>query len=468
MMPVSTLAGRKVAVFGLGGSGLATTRALVAGGAVPIVWDDAPGRVEEAASAGLTARDLRGIDWSDISALVLSPGVPLTHPEPHWSVRLALEAGVEVIGDIELFCRERAVRAPGSAFVAITGTNGKSTTTALVAHLLREAGFDVQMGGNIGTAILSLDPPAADRQKRVHVVECSSFQIDLAPSLAPSVGVLLNLTPDHLDRHGTMEHYAEIKERLVLRAELAVIGADDDWCRGIAARREAGGRPTIRIATSLVLSEGLSSIDTRIARARDGRRDFVADLDGLDSLRGAHNAQNACAAFATLSALGVDDATIVRGLESFPGLAHRLELVGRVDRVRFVNDSKATNADAAEKALAAFANIHWIIGGKAKEGGIAPLAPLFGRVTKAYLIGASADAFARTLDGSVPFEHCGTLDVAVERAAADAAGNDGDDPIVLLSPACASYDQFPNFEVRGDRFRALVLSLPGFSPARGA
>jgi UDP-N-acetylmuramoylalanine--D-glutamate ligase len=254
----------------------------------------------------------------------------------------------------------------------------------------------------------------------------------------------------------------------VLRAELAVIGADDDWCRGIAARREAGGRPTIRIATSLVLSEGLSSIDTRIARARDGRRDFVADLDGLDSLRGAHNAQNACAAFATLSALGVDDATIVRGLESFPGLAHRLELVGRVDRVRFVNDSKATNADAAEKALAAFANIHWIIGGKAKEGGIAPLAPLFGRVTKAYLIGASADAFARTLDGSVPFEHCGTLDVAVERAAADAAGNDGDDPIVLLSPACASYDQFPNFEVRGDRFRALVLSLPGFSPARGA
>ena len=224
MTPVTHAAGRSVALFGLGGSGIVTAQALAAGGAHVVCWDDTASSRDKALAAGLAVQDLATADWSRFDALVLAPGVPLTHPRPHWSVPMAKEAGVEVIGDIELFCRERAALAPASPFIAITGTNGKSTTTALVAHLLAEAGRDVQMGGNIGTAILALEPPAA---ARVHVVECSSFQIDLAPSLAPTAGILLNVTPDHLDRHGTMENYAGIKERLVAAAGTPVVGVDD-------------------------------------------------------------------------------------------------------------------------------------------------------------------------------------------------------------------------------------------------
>src|SRR4051794_32067165 len=245
MTPATTFAGRTVALFGLGGSGLATALALKAGGARIVACDDSAEAMAKAQAQGIETADLRTADWSRFAALILSPGVPLTHPEPHWSARLAKAAGVEIIGDIELFCRERAKRAPDAPFVAITGTNGKSTTTALVAHILREAGRDVQMGGNIGTAILRLAPPA---RTRVHVVECSSFQIDLAPALAPTVGVLLNLSPDHLDRHGTMEGYAAIKERLIAGAAHAVVGVDDGFSRAIAARREASGRPLQRIS----------------------------------------------------------------------------------------------------------------------------------------------------------------------------------------------------------------------------
>src|SRR6516165_4204134 len=212
MIAVTVFAGKKVAVFGLGGSGLTSASALLAGGADVIGWDDGADAVLKATSAGIPTADLRQVDWSKVSALVLAPGVPLTHPAPHWTVALARAAAVEVIGDIELFCRERRLRAPNAPFVAITGTNGKSTTTALIAHLAAAAGMDAQLGGNIGTAILSLTPPRAER---VHVIECSSYQIDLAPSLDPSIGVLINLTEDHLDRHGTMENYAAVKERLV-------------------------------------------------------------------------------------------------------------------------------------------------------------------------------------------------------------------------------------------------------------
>src|SRR5918995_1497252 len=238
MTPVTSFAGKTVALFGLGGSGLATVLALKEGGARVIACDDNPAKMAEAGSKGIETADLRHVDWSQFSSFILSPGVPLTHPEPHWSAKLAREAGVEIIGDIELFCRERAKIAPNAPFVAITGTNGKSTTTALIAHILREAGRDVQMGGNIGTAILSLEPPAADR---VHVVEMSSFQIDLTPSLRPTVGVLLNISPDHLDRHGTMEEYAAIKERLVAGAADAVVGIDDEASAAVAKRRLDAG-----------------------------------------------------------------------------------------------------------------------------------------------------------------------------------------------------------------------------------
>ena len=457
MTPITSFADRKVAVFGLGGSGLVSASALLAGGADVVAFDDDEGKVEHANLAGIPTADLRRIDWSKIAALVLAPGVPLTHPAPHWSVALARAAGVEVIGDIELFCRERAAHAPDAPFIAVTGTNGKSTTTALIAHILRSAGRDVQMGGNIGVAILSLEPPA---RERIHVVEVSSYQIDLTPSLAPSVGILLNITPDHLDRHGSMENYAAIKQRLVARADTAVIAVDDDLTGAIAARREATGRTTVLVSAETILNRGLYLDDTWITRfgAREEAR--IADLAGIGTLRGRHNAQNAAAAAAAALALDVPVKAIRRGLSTFPGLPHRLEEVGRKGRVLFVNDSKATNADSTDKALASFAgDIFWILGGKAKEGGIAPLKRFFPKIAKAYLIGEATDDFAAVLEGHVSYTRCGTLDVATARAAEDAAQSSAGEPVVLLSPACASFDQYPNFEVRGDRFRELVKAL---------
>jgi UDP-N-acetylmuramoylalanine--D-glutamate ligase len=457
MTPVTTFSGKTVALFGLGGSGLVTALALKEGGAHVIACDDNPVKMAEAQAKGIATGDLRQLDWSKVSALVLSPGVPLTHPEPHWSAKLAKEAGVEIIGDIELFCRERAKIAPNAPFIAITGTNGKSTTTALIAHILREAGRDVQMGGNIGTAILSLELPS---DNRVHVIECSSFQIDLAPTLAPSVGVLLNLSPDHLDRHSTMENYAAIKERLVANATVPVIGIDDALSAGIAAR-VSEIKNVITVSTDRAADVSVSN--TLIL---SGQKPF-ASIQDISSLRGKHNAQNAAVACAVMVAFGIGKAVVEAALKTFPGLPHRMEEVGRYKGALFINDSKATNADSTEKALSSFEHIYWILGGKAKEGGIASLKPYFPRVEKAYLIGAAADEFAQTLEGQVSYVKAGTLDKAVELAAADATSSQTREPVVLLSPACASYDQFPNFEVRGNHFRELVRALPGIE-AKGA
>lgn len=460
MIPVSSLHDRAVALFGLGGSGLATARALIAGGARVTAWDDSPASVEKAVAEGIPTGDLRTLDWSAIAALVLAPGVPLTHPVPHWSVELARKAGVEVIGDIELFCRERRLAVRRPPFAAITGTNGKSTTTALLAHLMKVGGRDAQIGGNFGPAILGLEPP---KPGRVYVIECSSYQIDLAPSLDPAVGILLNLSPDHLDRHGTMEHYAAVKERLVAQVEAggtAVVGVDDDWSRAIADRLESAGKRVVRISVREVLADGISLAGTDLIVTEAGRTVFTLPLAGIGSLRGAHNAQNAAAAFAAARALGLAPEVIATGIKSFPGLAHRMEQVRTIGNVLFVNDSKATNADAAERALVSFDDIFWIAGGKPKAGGITPLAPYFPRVRKAYLIGEATEEFAATLGEAVAFERSGTLDVAVASAARDAAASGLAHPVVLLSPACASFDQFRNFEVRGDAFRERVKILP--------
>jgi UDP-N-acetylmuramoylalanine--D-glutamate ligase len=460
MIPVRSFEGRKVALFGLGGSGLSTAHALRAGGADVAAWDDNIASRTRASDAGIPLVDLSRADWSAFAAFVLAPGVPLTHPEPHWSVERAKAAGVAIIGDIELFCRERAALAPDAPFVAITGANGKSTTTALLAHILREAGRDVEMGGNIGVPILELEPPSRDT---IHVIECSSFQIDLAPSLNPSVGALINITPDHLDRHGTLENYAAIKERLVAGANVALIGVDDEPCRAIERRLRASGRGVaprvVSISAHPSAASDIAVDDHRIVeRGADGMT-IALDLRGAPALRGVHNGQNAAFAFAAARTLGLSPERIARGLATFAGLAHRMEQVGRRGRVLFVNDSKATNADAAEKALLSFQDIFWIAGGKAKEGGIAPLRALFPRIAKAYLIGAASEEFARTLGTSVPFEQCGTLDAAIAAAARDASASRAAEPVVLLSPACASYDQFANFEQRGDRFRALAAEL---------
>ncbi|MEW6644031.1 MAG: UDP-N-acetylmuramoyl-L-alanine--D-glutamate ligase [Pseudomonadota bacterium] len=464
MIPVTSFAGQTVAVFGLGGSGLASCHALQAGGATVVASDDDAGKLAEAAKAGFVTADLRTVSWANFAALVLTPGVPLTHPVPHWTVLAARQTGVPVIGDIELFCRERRRHAPSAPFVAITGTNGKSTTTALVAHLMRVAGHDVQMGGNIGTAILSLEPP---RLGRVHVVEMSSYQIDLAPSLDPLVGILLNVSEDHLDRHGTIEHYAAVKERLVAgvqRGGTAIVGVDDRWCQAAADRVEHAGTRVVRISVKRPLADGVYADHETLVRASGGARTDIARIGGIGSLRGLHNAQNAACAAAAALALGVNFEVLQEGLRSFPGLAHRMEQIGRKGNVLFINDSKGTNADAAARALSSFNDIFWIAGGKPKTGGIESLREYFPRIRKAYLIGEAADAFAHTLGDTVPHEIAGTLDVAVAHAARDAAASGLAQPIVLLSPACASFDQFRNFEIRGQHFREQVMALGSVEP----
>ncbi|CAN7458291.1 UDP-N-acetylmuramoyl-L-alanine--D-glutamate ligase [Pararhizobium sp. LjRoot255] len=458
MIPVTTFQDKQVALFGLGGSGLATAQALVAGGAKVTAWDDNPDSVAKAAAEGIGTGDLRQADWSAFSAFVLSPGVPLTHPKPHWTVDLAHASGVEIIGDVELFVRERRAHAPDCAFIAITGTNGKSTTTALIAHILKASGRDTQLGGNIGTAVLTLDPP---KNGRFYVVECSSYQIDLAPTINPSAGILLNLTPDHLDRHGTMQHYAGIKERLVAGSRVAVVGVDDSFSSLIADRVERSGTKVVRISRRQVLADGLYAEGSRIVQALAGATSLFADLDGIQTLRGGHNAQNAAAAIAACLAVGVSQADIVKGLSSFPGLKHRMQPVGRKGQVVFVNDSKATNADAAAPALSSYERIYWIAGGLPKEGGIMTLSPFFPKIAKAYLIGEAASAFAATLGEAVPFEISGTLQQAVAHAAADAAKDEAGPSAVMLSPACASFDQYKNFEVRGDAFVSHVAAIDG-------
>jgi UDP-N-acetylmuramoylalanine--D-glutamate ligase len=473
MIRITTFAGKSVAVFGLGASGIATAKALIAGGANVVASDDNAASRTAAAEAGIKTADLKETNWATFNALVVAPGIPLTHPEPHWAVRLAKLAGVEVIGDLELFVRERRQQAFEVPFIAITGTNGKSTTTALIAHILREAGRDVEVGGNIGTAMLSLEPFAPGRH---YVVECSSYQIDLAPSLEATVGVLLNVTPDHLDRHGTIENYAAIKARLVAGAHRAVVSVDDRFCSKIAdglAARHGHNPPekVMRLSTHEGAASEIGVEGSRVVVREGGRTEDVTDLAGIGSLRGSHNAENACAAAAALLMLPqpLTKDEIARGMKSFPGLAHRMEALGRQGHTLIVNDSKATNADSTEKALSSFqGDIYWILGGKPKEGGIAALEALFPRVAKAYLIGEAAEMFATTLQGKVAFEQCGTLERAVESAARDAASSAASEPVVLLSPACASFDQFRNFEVRGDAFRALVAALPGIALNRSA
>ncbi len=460
MIPVPTFAGRDVAVVGLGMSGLATARALEAGGANVFAWDDKEKAREDAAATGLVLTDLATVDWARFAALVLAPGIPLTHPAPHWAVEKAREAGIEIIGDIELFFRARAASDTAGKVVAITGTNGKSTTTALTAHLLEAVGKRVALGGNIGKAVLDLDPFADDI---TYVLELSSFQIDLAPSLAPDAAALLNITPDHLDRHGTLEDYARIKARIFAQLPAdgtAVVGIDDAPTRAIADSLE-GPFAVKRIAVGRPVETGVFAEDGVLHEMEAGEELARIDLAGIGSLRGAHNWQNAAFAFALARAQGLGAAAIAQGLRSFAGLGHRMEQVARKGKVLFVNDSKATNADAAGKALASFTDIYWIIGGRPKDGGLAGLEPFFPRIARAYLIGEAAGAFARQLGPAVDHVQCGTLDQAIAAAASDAGRSEAAEPVVLLSPACASYDQFANFEKRGEAFRDIVLALDG-------
>lgn len=461
MITVRAYQGKTVAVFGLARSGLAAVRALIAGGARVIAWDDNADKCNAARDLGADIADLNTLSWQGIAALVASPGVPLTHPQPHAVIAAAKAAGVAVIGDMELFAKARAAL-PGTKVVAVTGTNGKSTTTALIGHILTEAGMDVAVGGNIGHAVLDLEPLPAGG---VYVLEMSSYQIDLTQVFVPDVAVLLNITPDHLDRHGGMEGYVAAKERLFAGqngSDVAVIGVDDEYGADFAARLvKKQGPKVIAISAEKKLPHGISATGGIVV---DGQA--VGDVLSAPALRGAHNWQNAAAAFAACRSLGVAADIILAACKSFPGLAHRMERAGAVGGIEFINDSKATNLDAAAKALAAFDPIYWIAGGRPKSTDLSPLAMYFPRIRKAYLIGEASDDFARTLEGALPFERCGTLDIATTRAALDALGEGAPEPVVLLSPACASYDQFANFEARGDAFRGLVEGLPAVIAAR--
>ncbi len=462
MFPARAFAGKRVALFGLARSGLTCAEALISGGAEVLAWDDTEGPRAAAERQGIPITDLNGVDFRAIDSLVLSPGVPLTHPEPHWTVKRAREAGVEIIGDIEVFAREIAGK--DARLVGITGTNGKSTTTALTGHLLRAAGLDAHVGGNIGTAVFLLPPP---QRGRIYVLELSSFQIDLMPSLKPDAGILMNLTPDHLDRHGTMDNYAAVKAHMFSNqsaGDTAICSVDDAWCAAIARGLERDARArVVPFSVLRSLDRGVSAPDGILRDTSGGRLTAEFDLAPMPALRGRHNWQNACAAYAAARAMGLTVEEAARGMLSFPGLAHRMEEIGRLDGVAFINDSKATNADAAEKALSSFDTIYWIAGGLQKAGGIEPLEPYFPRIARAYLIGRDAPEFARTLDGQVAYRMSGTIDQAVREAAADAAREGRKGAVVLLSPACASFDQYPNFEVRGDAFRAAVARLQGIA-----
>jgi UDP-N-acetylmuramoylalanine--D-glutamate ligase len=421
MILAPSFAGKRVGVFGLARTGQAAARALQGSGAQVFCWDDAAGA---RASVDQTVTDLVPL-MPTLDGLLLSPGVPLYFPQPLPAVvQAARAANVPILGDTEIFAQARATL-PAHKLIGITGTNGKSTTAALIHHVLLSAGLDAALAGNIGVPLLDEEPLA---EGGIYVLELSSFQIDLTHSLACDVAVLTNITPDHLDRHGNFEAYAAAKARLFdmqTAQGWAVIGSDDPVCQSISVR---GPR---------VLAKP------------------VAGQDRWPSLQGPHNAQNAACAFAATEALGLPASQILAAFETYPGLLHRMERVATLDGILFINDSKATNATSTAPALGAYPHIHWIAGGKPKSNDLDACLPYLGHVRGAYVIGEAAPLFERLLTPHVPVVHSGTLAQAV--ADAFAAAKSGD--VILLSPACASYDQFRDFEDRGAQFRAEVLRL---------
>jgi UDP-N-acetylmuramoylalanine--D-glutamate ligase len=464
VIDVFPFSGLPVAVMGLGKSGLATAEALRSSGAKVWAWDDSEARRNEAKALGFAPVDLTRCDWKELRSLVLSPGIPHNFPKPHPVATLAKQHKVEIIGDIELLGRSEKL----ARYVGITGTNGKSTTTALIGHILHAAGKRAAVGGNIGTPVLSLESV----RNGIYVLEMSSYQLELTFSIVFDVAVLLNVSPDHLDRHGGMDGYVAAKRQIFhhqAKPRTAVIGVDDDYSRQIHADLASkGDQIVIPISATQPIDGGVYAADGILYDAIGGKPVRIADLQPIPTLPGAHNWQNAAAAYAACRALGVDAEVVAAALATYPGLPHRQELAAVVDGVPFVNDSKATNADAAAKALACYDAIYWIAGGLPKEGGIAPLASFFPRIRRAYLIGQAASDFARTLGSTVPHEITTTLTAAVAAAHRDARQDKVSGAVVLLSPACASFDQFPNFEARGDAFRQLALALPGARKPAGS
>jgi UDP-N-acetylmuramoylalanine--D-glutamate ligase len=450
--------GKTVAVMGLGKSGASSARALTAAGAKVLAWDDQAETRAQAEAAGMTLTDLSAVDWKSVDLLVWSPGIPHIHPKPHPVAEAARAAGIKPVCDIELL----TVTYPAARTIAITGTNGKSTTTTLTGHVLAGLGTPLAVGGNLGVPALDLPPLGLDG---TYVLELSSYQLELLDQAQFDVAVLLNITPDHLARHGGMEGYVAAKASMFDRLPAggtAIVAVDDLHSAQLHLTQTHRKDITVRhISAEKKVVGGIYAPDGVLVDDSEGKAERVIDLKTVASLPGRHNWQNACAAYAIARACGMASAAIAERLKSYPGLRHRQEMVAIIDGVRYVNDSKATNADAAEKAMICYDRIYWIAGGQAKEGGIESLRPLFPRVARAFLIGEAANAFADTLSCEVGYEICGTLDAAVHRAREVALSDSHPAKVVLLSPACASWDQFKSFEHRGDVFRDIVNSLPG-------
>ena len=460
MIPVRGYKGANVAVLGLGRSGLVAARALAAGGATPICWDDNPAARDLAEGEGFTCRDLSKQGAFDgVAALIVSPGIPHLYPKPNLVVRAALEAGVPVDNDIGLFFRSVATPEWDNfeqppRVIAVTGSNGKSTTVALLHHILESAGRESQLAGNIGRGVLDIDPPG---EGGIVVLELSSYQTDLARSLTPDIAVFTNLSPDHLDRHAGMGGYFAAKRRLFAEGgpDRAIIGIDEDEGLYLAGQLSEGNGDdrVIRLSGTRKLTGAGWNIFARkgfLSEYRKGKQAASIDLRDFTGLPGAHNHQNACAAYAAARCLGLAPRLIEGALETYPGLPHRSQTIGEHAGVRFVNDSKATNVDSAAKALGAFKKIRWICGGLEKDGGLDALKGATGNVTKAYVIGREAAQFAMQLD--VEAEVCTTMEAAVAKAASEAEAGE----TVLLAPAAASFDQYDSFEKRGEDFIAQV------------
>jgi UDP-N-acetylmuramoylalanine--D-glutamate ligase len=462
MIPLPRIAERPVAVLGLGKSGLAAAAALMRAGTAVWAWDDGEAARARAAAMGVRLVELDGCDWSRPTSLVLSPGIPHTHPAPHAVAAAAKTHGVEIIGDVELFARAL----PDAACIGVTGTNGKSTTTSLIGHLLAAAGRPAIAGGNLGTPVLAFDELPA---QGVYVLELSSYQLDLTQSLRCRAAILLNVTPDHLGRHGGIDGYVASKTRIFANqgaGDTAIVGIDDAHCRAVReALIAAGKQRVVAISSETRIPGAVHAVGGKLIDDTGGTERLVLDLAEAPALPGAHNWQNAAAAYAAARALGLAPEAIARGLRSYPGLAHRQERVAVIGGVAYVNDSKATNADATAKALACYESIYWIVGGQPKETGLDGLDGFYSRIAHAFLIGEAENAFAAALDGKLPVTRCGTLAAAVATAHDMAQREARPGAVVLLSPACASFDQFANFEERGDAFRRLVLAL---QPAGGA
>lgn len=456
MISCEGFAAKHVVVLGLGKSGLAAARALCRSGARVLVWDDNEASLAAAKAEALTVREPERINWAAMDALVISPGIPHTYPKPHPAARLAKDAGVPIIGDVEVL----ATSGTNAPIAAITGTNGKSTTTALLGHIMEEAGRDVEVGGNLGPAICDM---AMMEHDGLYVLELSSYQLELCPSARFKVAVLLNITPDHIDRHGDMAGYVHAKKNIFRNqgaGDGAIIGVDTPMMRELyEEQKKRNGRKVLPLATQAPAPGGVYVADGKLIDDIDGQAHVVMTLSDAPNLPGIHNAQNIAAVYASARLLGADVADIVEGIKSFPGLAHRQEVVAHFTGVTYVNDSKATNAEATAKALACYDDIFWIVGGRAKEGGLDGLESLYPRVNRAFLIGEATDDFAQQLEGKIAFERCGDLDTATHRAREAALASSCASPTVLLSPACASFDQFDNFEHRGDTFRAIVEAM---------